>query len=81
MPTKDWSSNSQFQAAKKVVASFSVVNDGAERGVKLTHDFLDVARKEDNLQNILQVVENDRHSLLNQRKRKIKSKCWFLKLE
>ena len=81
LPAKDWSSNPQFQAAKEVVASFSVVNDGAVRGVKLAHNFSDVARKEGNLQNILQFVENDRHSLPNQRKRKIKSKCWFLKLE
>ena len=60
---KDWPSNPQFQAEKGIVASFSVVNDGAERGVKLTHNFLYVARKEGNLQNILQVVENDRHLL------------------
>ena len=65
LPAKDRSSNPQLQAAKEVFASFSVVNDGAERGVKLAHDFLDVARKEGNLQNILQVVGNDKHSLPN----------------
>ena len=63
LPAKDWSSNPQFQAAKEVVASYSVANDGAERGVKLSHDFLEIARKEDNLQNILQVVENDRRPI------------------
>ena len=30
LPAKDWSSNPQFQAAKGVIASFLVVNDGAE---------------------------------------------------
>ena len=45
------------------------MNDGAERGVKLTYDFLDRARKERNLQNILQVVENARKALPNQCKR------------
>ena len=44
LPAKDWSSNPQFQTAKEAVASFSVVNDGAERGVKSTYNFLDVAR-------------------------------------
>ena len=53
LPAKDWSFNPQVEVAKEVVASFSVVNDQAERGIALTHDFLDAARKEDNLQNIL----------------------------
>ena len=60
--------------------SLSVVNDGAERVVKLAYDFLDSARREDNLQNILQVVENNRHAVPNQRKRKLAPKCRYLKV-
>ena len=56
--------------AKLIIDNVSVVKDSAERGVKLTSDFLSGARKEENLQNILQVVENDRRNLPNQRKRK-----------
>lgn len=79
MHPEKWNSDPQYIKAKAVVDSLSVVNDGAERGVKLAHDFLHTARKESNLQNILQVVENDRASLPNQRKRKVEPKSWFLK--
>ena len=66
---------------KCIVENLAVVNDAAERGVKLGHDFLSCARKEENYQNILQVVENDRKSLPNQRKRHATNKkLWFLKL-
>ena len=80
LPVSEWESSSSFQAGKAVINSLCVVNDGAERGVKLTHDFLAQARKENNFQNILQVVENDRHAVPNQRKRKQESKAWFLHL-
>ena len=48
--------------------NMAVVNDSAERGVKLCHDFLDSAKDEARLQNILQVVENES----NQSKSEIK---------
>ena len=79
-PVEEWSSNDCYQDCKKVVSSLSIVNDGAERGVKLAHENIDKARKEDNFQNILQVIENDRKSKENQRKPHIKPKSWFLKL-
>ena len=81
LPVDEWESSSSFQAGKEVINSLSVVNDGAERGVKLTHEFLVQARKENNFENVLQVVENDRHAVPNQRKRKQKSKSWFFYLE
>ena len=49
--------------------------------MKLCHDFLTTAKKDDNLQNILQVVENNRNQLPNQKKRTMSSKNWFLKLQ
>jgi len=58
------------------------VNEGAERGIKLAYDFLDVARKNSNFQDILQIIENDRHLLSNQKgKPKINSQTWFIKLK
>ena len=53
----------------RVVNKFQVVNEAAERGVKLCHDFLNVARDERSFQEVLQVVENDRRRVPNQRKR------------
>ena len=58
-----------------------MVNDGAERGVKLAYDFIGSPKKEDNFQNILQTVENDRRLIPNQRKRKLTSKGWSMKLD
>ena len=40
--------------------SLPVINDSAERGVKLTSDFLHSASKEENLQNVLYVIEKNR---------------------
>ena len=50
-----------------------MVNDSAEREVKLTSDFLNTARKEEQFQSVLQVVEKSRKDTPDQRKRKIKS--------
>ena len=45
-----------------------VVNDSAERGVKLAADFLEAARSEGRFQDILQVVEKSRADTPDQRK-------------
>ena len=66
--------------AEAVVKSMHVVNDAAERGVKLGSDFLDCAKIEEHYQDILQVAENDRHRVPNQRSRKAVSKSWYLTL-
>ena len=78
-PVTDWNTNPAYKQAKSVVSNISVVNDAAERGVKLCHDFIDTAKSNDILNNILQVVENSRNTVPNQRKRK-PSKKWFLTL-
>ena len=43
---EEWETNQSFQEAKLAVESFPVVNDAAERGVKLCHDFIETARFE-----------------------------------
>ncbi|KAK5901433.1 hypothetical protein CgunFtcFv8_026305 [Champsocephalus gunnari] len=50
----------------------NVVNNCAERGVKLTSDFAAVARKEQHLQNVLQAVEHERSQQPNLRRCKRK---------
>ena len=80
-PVEVWSSDDNYLQIRKIVCCFSVVNDAAERGVKLAYDFLEGAKTEENLQKILQVVENDRNITPDQRKRVKKSKCWHLKIE
>ena len=44
---KDWAASPTYQAAKAAVKNLPVVNDAAERGVKITSDFLDSARNEE----------------------------------
>ena len=52
--------NPAFINAKLVIDHIKVVNDAAERSVKLAQDFQGAARKEKRYQNVLQVVENSR---------------------
>lgn len=70
---KEWATNAAYKKSKVNICAMNVVNDCAERGVKLTSDFIAVARKEQHLQNVLQVVENDRSQQPNLRccKRKL----------
>ena len=65
---------------KLIVDKLQVVNEAAERGVKVSHDFLGVTRDEKYFQDVLQVVESDRQRIPNQRKqfRAQKEKPWFL---
>ena len=61
MSPETWSSNNEYKHAEKVVTNLKVVNDTAERGVKLIQDFNEVlCRKEDQKQFLLQVVQEHR---------------------
>ena len=72
-PVDSWSELPEYQASLANINSLNVINDCAERGVKLSSDFLSAARSEDHYQNVLQVVEEDRRSRPNLRKRKAKT--------
>ena len=63
-----WQSTSSYQRALQNVQAINVVNDGAERAVKLSSDFLSAAHSEEHYQNVLQIVETERISLPNLRK-------------
>ena len=54
----------------KNVAAVNVVNDCAERGVKLASDFVETARSDEHFQNVLQVVEKDRKDAPNLRRKR-----------
>lgn len=64
---EEWMQCDAYNMAAKRVRAINVVNDCAERGVKLSSGFLATARSEGHYQNILQVVENDRKSRPNLR--------------
>ena len=72
-PVDSWSELPEYQASLANINSLNVINDCAERGVKLSSDFLSAAIREDHYQNVLQVVEEDRRSRQNLRKRKAKT--------
>ena len=68
---EDWPLSPAYQSSVVNVGAFNVVNDSAERNVKLSSDFLSAARSERHYQNVLQMVEQDRKSTPNLRKRKL----------
>lgn len=67
-PPQEWSQNVAYQKASEVFRYFKVTNEDAERSVKLCADFLGVAKKEEYLQNYMQVVEAERNSTPDIRK-------------
>ena len=79
-PAHDWINREDFQNMKLIFDKLQVVNEAAECGVKVCHDFLGVTRDEKHFQDVLQVVESDRQQIPNQRKRfrAQKEKSWFL---
>ena len=66
-PINTWKKNPVFIDAKIIIDQIKVVNDAAERGVKLAQDFQGAAGKEKRYQNVLQVVENTRKLIPDQR--------------
>ena len=68
---ESWPSDPAYQASKANVLAINVINDCAERGVKLSSDFLSSARSEEHYQNVLQVVEHDRKQQPHLRKRRL----------
>ncbi len=75
LDVKEWATNAGFKKSEVNVRAMNMVNDCAERGVKLTSDFVAVARKEQHLQNVLQAVEHDRNQQPNLRRCKRKLFC------
>ena len=57
------------------IKNISVVNDGAERKIKLIKDFLSATRYEDHLQNVLFVVKKSRKNLTKTMTKKELGNC------
>jgi len=68
-----WNTNHTYREAEEKVTRLTVVNDAAERGVKLTQDFLESSKSEARFQNVLQVVEQHWQQQPNQRSNTKKS--------
>ena len=68
LPVSDWSSDAEYLRAKEAIDTLNVVNDAAERGVKLANDYLGTTPVESRYSNILQVVEESCKKLPNLRK-------------
>ena len=60
LPVEIWELDSSFIEAKLTVSNLIVVNDAAEIGIKLCHDYIKSSKQKGVLQNILHVVENVR---------------------
>lgn len=70
LPVIEWDTSAAYITSVQNAAAVNVVNDGAERGVKLATDFVDTARSDEHFQNVLQVVEHDRKRNPNLRVKK-----------
>ena len=70
LPVNDWETNAAYMASVDNIAAVNVVNDCAERGVKLSSDFIDTARSDEHFQNVLQVMEDDRKAAPNVRRKR-----------
>ena len=71
---ESWPDSAAYQRSFSNIEGLNVINDCAERGVKLSSDFLEAAESKEHYQNILQVVEKDRKNMPNLRKRKLEQK-------
>ena len=57
----EWSQDASYIALGKILSGMTSVNDGSERGVKLTTDYCNALTKENKQrQNVMQVVEKHR---------------------
>lgn len=68
-----WETDGEFIKAKSVIKNLTVVNDPAERGVKLIEDYNKLLTKdEEDLQYLVQVVESYRKQFPSHAKKNLK---------
>ena len=60
LPAEVWNKEESYIKAADKVRKINVINDSAERGVKLSQDLLNIAKGEEHYQNVLQEVEVSR---------------------
>ena len=66
-----WPAHQAYQEALITLECLNVINDSAERNVKLSTDYISSAKGEYHYQNVLQVVEADRKETPNLREKKM----------
>lgn len=67
-PVKYWQRMVGYQKIEEIVRSLEVVNDCAERGIKLISDFKDVCRDIDEQQDLCLVIQDYRDNLISLKK-------------
>ena len=72
LPVSEWNNTAAYISSANNTKAINVINDCAERGIKLSSDFNETARTDEHFQNVLQVVEQNRKSAINFR---LKSAC------
>ena len=69
-PVKEWNSCEAYLYSKNIVRRLNVVNDCAERSVKIASDFAETAKTSSNFNSAIQVVEKNRKDQPSLRKKK-----------
>jgi hypothetical protein len=72
LPPNTWSLMSQFKRFSEFVLNLPVVNDAAERNVKLLQDFINMSHDEGLRQDLLLAVELKRKSSSVKQPKKLK---------
>ena len=77
-PVESWSSFPSFIRARDFIDQLQVVNDGAERGIKLMQELIDRTHDETELQHLAQCVSHHRKLIGHTKKdyKKLQS-IWF----
>ena len=69
-PVKEWNSCEAYLYSKNIVQRLNVVNDCAERNVKIASDFAETAKTSSDFNSAIQVVEKNRKNQPSLRKKK-----------
>ena len=69
LPVCQWEADEEYDHLKTYVSTVKVVNDAAERGIKLCSDIIKKMTKNEGTRNDLcQVIENHRHTVVSKGK-------------
>ena len=59
LKAEQWNQDKNYQKFRNFARNIDVVNDRAERGIKLIQDFIHSSRNEEHLQNLIIVMCNE----------------------
>ena len=62
LPVCEWKTNAEYQSFHRYVSTVKVVNDPAERSIKMCTDIMQkITKSEESRKNLLQVIEQHRN--------------------